>query len=169
MLFKSFFFSSYYRLLEQSIESCRISFSPLNNHQQNKKKKKFLLLFFLLPFVRVFDSIRAIDKQRKKSAACTSEAILIRTSRSYIMNKVIECVPNFSEGQRKEVMNGVCGFFCSFDSMDFARLLIPLRMQLPESKVWHYWISIQVYRRIERFIVRSSYRRFLRNFNLDFF
>ena len=68
------------------------------------------------------------------------------------MQKVIECVPNFSEGQRKEVMKRIELKFSEIISI--RRLSIPLHMLLQVSKVWLCWILIQVYQQIEQSIVQ---------------
>ena len=103
--------------------------SLLNNRQKkheegkNKKQKKnfFFLLFSVCEVYSTLSLSLSVEKRRNKSAA--REIQFIRT-RSNIMNKVIECVPNFSEGQRKEV------FFPNkkIDGIFSLRLSIPLHM-----------------------------------------
>lgn len=71
------------------------------------------------------------------------------------MHKVIECVPNFSEGQRKEVKNRE-NILNRFVQRRFLRLSIRSHMPSRVSKALLYSTLIQVYRRIERFTVSRN-------------
>ena len=153
-------------IVAYSILGCAASFfSRLCIHSKTREKKKRNKKNYCVYFTGVFvNRLKKKEIKRKQQREENKYNQLLDTFSQSVflfhysnlagndMQKVIECVPNFSEGQRKEVIKRIALKFSQLISI--LRLLIPLHMLLQVLKVWLYWILIQVYQQIEQYIVQ---------------
>ena len=135
--------------------------------REKKMQEKLLYIFHEHPCqstLRAEEGEEEEKKQKKKkehnqlrSVVFWQFLLFYFTSPMNSMQKVIECVPNFSEGQRKEVISWERGrdelcLACSSHRWSIRSLML-----LRVSKAWHCWTSIQACRLIEPSIVTNRW------------